>query len=266
MSKLIKFIATGDAHVGWERRGGRLVPIHDFKAWQAVCEFARDFKPTAWIEGGDGLDMGPISHWTKDKPFAQVNLPIYREIEFYDAEYLKRMDELTVGRTPEKHWHAGNHLRFLEDFVEKHPGLEGVLSIERELKLKERGWKVFHSNSEPHVSRLGKLWFTHGDKLAGGGATAAKRAVEQYERCIRIFHHHTFQVATKVSAVDIKDRKTGMVVPCLCSRNPSYARNRPQAWVNGFLYGYVFPDGSFCDVPVIITGGRFAAEGKVYTG
>lgn len=263
--KTVKFIATGDAHVGWEKRNGRLVPIHDFKAWQAVCEFARDFKPDAWVEGGDGIDCGSISHWNEHNPRA-MDLPVYKEIEFYASEYLKRMNELLPAKGAIKHWHAGNHLRFLQDFVEKHPALDGILSIERELQLKETGWQVFHSNGEQHVSKIGKLYFSHGDKLGGGGGNVALRAVTQYARNIRIFHHHTLQIATKVSAIDSKDRHTGMVVPCLCSRNPTFMRNRPNAWMNGFLYGYVFEDGSFADVPVIISEGKMMAEGRVYRG
>ena len=63
-----RFIATYDLHYGFERKGGHKVALHDAKAWEAVLQFGRDFKPDTWIMGGDMLDCGVISHHNKGKP------------------------------------------------------------------------------------------------------------------------------------------------------------------------------------------------------
>lgn len=264
---MTKFITTTDTHVGWTRKHGRNVPIHDEKAWNAILKFASDFKPNAWVDLGDGIDCGPISHWNKDRLRGNETLRLIDEVEAYDKLYLTEMENI-LPTNGIKHWHSGNHIDWVDQFVERNPGLEGIISVEKLLRLKERKWNIFRSNDEENfISRLGKLSFTHGDKLAGGGGTnAAFRAVTQYERNIRMGHYHRFEVATKVSSSDIKDKRTGMVIPALCNKNPHFARNRPNAWMTGFLFGYVFEDGSFNDVPVIITDGKFCVGGKVYRG
>jgi hypothetical protein len=257
-----KFIAAGDEHVGFELIHGRKVEIHDLRAWEALIKFAEDFKPDAWISAGDQVDCGPISHWNKGKRQSQEGLRLLSEFETYEKFYL-REQERVLGKKGERHWLYSNHLKWVDDFIEEHPGeTEGFLDYAKLLKLKERGWKMYGAGEAAH---LGKLHFLHGDTI-GGGEMVAKSAVLQYERSIRIWHHHTLQTFSKVSALDIKDRRTGMVIPAMCKKNPHYARNRPNRWVTGFLYGYIHPDGTFNDYPVVITEGKFTVEGKTYRG
>ena len=70
----------------------------------------------------------------------------------------------------------------------------------------------------------------------------------------------------KTSALDIKQPKTGVVVPCLCSRSPKYGEGKPNRWVQGFNYGYIRPDGTYSDYVALIVEGRVIVNGKEYKG
>ncbi len=62
--KYFTYVFSPDKHWGYEPAPGRhLRPLHDQKAINAMLEFGKDFKPDVWIEGGDDLDCGPVSHW-----------------------------------------------------------------------------------------------------------------------------------------------------------------------------------------------------------
>jgi hypothetical protein len=87
-----------------------------------------------------------------------------------------------------------------------------------------------------------------------------------YESSVRFGHFHTFQAFTKTAALDASQCKTGMAVPCLCSRIASYGKGAPNKWLTGFNVGYLFPDGTFTDTVIIMINNRFAWNGKVYGG
>lgn len=257
-----KFVFSPDKHWGYTNQKGKLQPIHDEKAIMAMLEFARDFKPDVWIEGGDSLDLSGISHWNKSKPLDIESLEIDRDMEEYDEQVLMPIDELMgEGR---KEWLEGNHEAWLEQVKQSFPALRGsaTLNLEKKLDLRDRGWR-WRDQGIP-VS-VGKLLFVHGDTI-NGGEHVAKKAVLDYNANVRFGHHHTHQVYTKHSPVSTDEVKTGMAVGCLCNRNPLYNKRRPNKWVTGFNYGYVFRDGTYSDFHPVIINGKFAAEGKVYRG
>jgi len=144
--------------------------------------------------------------------------------------------------------------------LEENPALDGCINLGELLALGQRGWRIIPLE---HPSKLGKLNFVHGHQVKGG-EHVAKAAVTHFERSIRFGHHHTYQVYTKTSALDARDVHTGIAVPCLCRRDLKYGEGKPNRWVNGFLWGTVFPDGSFSDQVTIIVDGRFSANGKTY--
>lgn len=255
---LERFIATYDLHFGWERKAGHKVPVHDVKAWNAVLKFAKDFKPTTWIHGGDMLDCRMISHHTRNKPGQVEGLRLLADAQDGREFFIKPVEEI-VGKG-NLVYILGNHEDWLRDLSEEIPGLEGLLSVEELLKLKK--WKVVPQGG---FYNLGKLTFIHGDTLSGGD-NVAKNAVLYYERNVRFGHFHTHQTYTKNSALDLKNAKTGVAVPCLCSKNPQYGEGRPNKWSQGFLWGYVREGGFFNDYVSTIIDGTFAANGTLYKG
>ena len=254
-----RFISTFDLHYGFERKAGHKVALHDPKAWGAVMEFAKDFKPHVWIHGGDMLDCGAISHHNKNKPGRTEGLRLLNDATDGSAMFIKPVEAL-VGPEGSLVYLTGNHEDWLNDIIEDMPSLEGLVSLTELLGL--ANWKVIEQGS---YYNLGKLTFTHGDNLSGG-EHIAKAAVLAYDRNIRFGHHHTFQAYTKTSALNYKNAKTGICVPCLCTKAPKYGEGKPNKWVQGFAYGYVGEGGLFNDYIVTIIEGKFTANGKVYKG
>ncbi len=199
-----------------------------------------------------------------------------RDIEEYDSLVLDPIDEI-MGNRPLPSWAVtkrlvrggrkkklkGNHEAWIDQLVDREPGLEGLLDLPTLLKFDKRGWEYFDSGD---VVKLGKVSFTHGDTIPGGGEHFAKAAVYAFGGSVRVGHHHTYQVYTKHSPVDAGDVHSGVGVPALCHKAPSYGKKTPNKWALGFNYGYIFEDGSFNDYVPIITNGRLVANGRVYEG
>jgi hypothetical protein len=254
---LQRFIATFDLHFGWERRNGHKIPLHDPAAWAAVMKFAQDFKPHIWIWGGDALDCGAISHHNKGKPGRTEGMRLAEDAEQGHALFIKPVEEVTADKLV---YLTGNHEDWLNDFVEDTPTIEGLVDLKKLLRLNK--WTVIDQGGMFH---LGKLTFLHGDAIKGG-EHIAKKAVTDYERSVRFGHHHTYQTYTKVSPIDYKNAKTGIAVPCLCTKSPKYGEGAPNRWVQGFLFGYLHEDGSYNDFVVTIINGRFVVGGRIYHG
>lgn len=253
-----RFIATFDLHFGYERRGGHKVPLHDLKAWKSVLAFARDFKPNTWIHGGDMLDCGVISHHNHGKPGATEGLKLLADATEGRKTFIEPVEEIV--RRGKLVYIVGNHEDWLTDLTDQVPALEGLIDLKTILKLDR--WKVV---PQGEAYNLGKLTFLHGDQVKGG-EHVAKSAVINYERSVRFGHHHTFQAYTKSSALDYKNAKTGIAVPCLCTKTPKYGEGAPNRWVQGFLYGYIREGGLFSDNVAIILDGKCVVNGVEYRG
>lgn len=254
---MTKFVALFDTHFGYEHRSGHKIALHDPKAISAVLKFVKDFKPDRTILGGDTLDCGSISHHNHGKPGAVEGFRLLADAVELRKVLIDPLEESTKGALT---YHIGNHEDWLTDLEQQIPALEGIIDVRSLLKLGKR-WEVIPQGD---CSKLGKLVFIHGDQIKGG-QYAAKNAVEAYERNVRMGHYHTYQVQTKTSAVDLNGH-TGCVVPCLCKKRPGYGGGSPNKWMQGFLWGYVSPDGTFADYVSVIVNGKFIALGKEYVG
>lgn len=252
------FLFATDLHYGYERVGGHKRPLHDPKAMACFLAAVASFKPDRVILGGDILDCGAISHHNKGKSGRTEGLRLLQDVEECQSLFISRLETSVLG---ELDFIMGNHEWWLDDQMDEIPGLKGMLSVRRLLNLGPR-WTV-----HPQGSQLdwGKLTFIHGDQLSSG-EHCAKNAVTLYERSIRFGHLHTHQVYTKNTPNSRQLAKTGMAVGCLCRKDPSYGRGRPNRWVQGFVYGWVWPDGHYHDIHATILNGRTVVNGRVIRG
>lgn len=254
---LKRFLFCTDLHWGYERKGGHKVPLHDEKAWQVVLEFAKDFKPHTFIFGGDLLDAGAISHHNKGKPGRTEGLKLLADTEECYDKVVKPIEALKIPRMVII---KGNHDAWVDDFIDDYPALEGIVSFEKLLHLDK--WTVVPQGD---AFNLGRLTFVHGDQLKGGEGVA-KAAVTAYERSIRFGHFHTLAAHTKTSVLDYKLGKTGISIPCLCKKGPSYGKGAPNKWIQGFNYGYLDDKGNYNDYVPIILDGKTVINGRTYKG
>jgi UDP-2,3-diacylglucosamine pyrophosphatase LpxH len=252
------FVFLTDLHYGYERDAYRHKrALHDSVAMSVALQFITDLKPDHIILGGDILDCAVISHHNRNKPGRTEGLRLVMDAQELRAQLITPLEQQTQATL---HYIVGNHEAWLTDLIDDEPGLEGVFDLKTLLGLDR--WNVQPQGG--HIN-LGKLTFIHGDQLRGGEHTA-KAAVIAYERSMRFGHFHTLQMYSKSSALDIKHGKTGMAVPCLCRKDPRYGKGAPNRWCQGFLYGYILPDGTYHDYPVVIINGRAVINGREYRG
>ncbi len=268
VKKPTRFIGLWDTHVGWERanvRGEYITrPVHNAAAIRAVWRFAEDFQPHAIILGGDNFNCGPISHWHHGKPRLVEGFRLKSELELGDELVVSEADRI-VPDDGIKIYHYGNHEAWIDDHITATPALEGILEPHNYLKMVQRGWDIFGYGE---VSNIGKLYFTHADQVLrrGGGRHPAAALLNAFQRNIRGGHTHQYDAATRVTPLDQKDVHTGIIVPCLANRSPEYVKNNPTAYINGFLFGTIWPGGDFTDHVMIIHDNKFIYENKQYNG
>jgi hypothetical protein len=158
-------------------------------------------------------------------------------------------------------WIHGNHEKWIDDHVQEFPELEGMVSLVQYLRLEKRGWEVY-DYGEAYKLKNAPVYVMHGENTTG--ANHATQTVNRYHRNIRYGHHHTYQVATEISPMDVTDFHTAISVPCLANRNPGYAQNKPNRHINGFLKGEALTSGAFHDEVVVMVDGKFVVDGRLY--
>lgn len=230
---------------------------------RCLFDFLAKNKVDGLLLGGDQFDNECISHHTKGKPFYRPRAAYRRDESSFLSDFFLPLEKLIKGA--ERVWIVGNHDRFEFDLVEEQPELEGLVSRVDSLPLEQ--WQVVPLGS---AYRLGKLNVIHGEILTGIGNQAgmypSRKAVEIFGGNVLAGHTHAPQSYTKISPVSHVQKWMGWISPVLCSVNPSYLRNRPTAWLNGWTVVELWDAGNFNLYPVIVTNGMCSFGGRVYGG
>ena len=235
-------------------------PDYDPLLWDNILKVIHDYKPNYFIFGGDNMNMTAADHWLHDKNAIREmeGRRIGKDYAGFKTLILKPLEK-ALPKYCKKIWHNGNHEDWIKLAIDKDPQGEGYWEIEKNLHLKKHGWKTYEYGE---VSKIGKLYFTHGEYT---NKYHAFKTVSTFERNIVYGHTHTFQVYVKTSPLD-NEPHIGVSVPAACRRNPEYRKNRPNSWVNGFLIFFIRPKGYFNLYPIVAVNGQFVApNGKLYT-
>jgi hypothetical protein len=230
--------------------------------WYAGLDFLDRNRVSGVTFTGDQLDLAEISHWNRDRPMLRGRGALRSNLDEFNA----LLDEVDKRLTPdaEKVWHRGNHERFIQDFYEANPELEGMLDLEEHLKLADRGYRVVKLGGTSHI---GELTVLHGDSV-GSAKYVANKLVESHCTNVVMGHVHTASSFTKISASNASKKWMGWTLPTMGTTNPAFARNRPNSHMNGFGIVEVVPSGQFNLYTVITDSltGDFAYGGQVYRG
>ena len=241
-------------------------PVWHKPTWNVIFDYLKQNPPSEFIFGGDQFHFDCISHHTDGMPLYRTRRAYQNEIEGFEKDVLIPLEKL-LPKNCKKIWIIGNHERFEQDLIERHPELDGAIDHVRLLRLIEREWIIIPL---AHAYKLGKLNVIHGEVLSGIGNQCglfpAKKAVELYAGNVLAGHTHAPQTYTKVSPVEQSNKWQGWIAPIAGAVNPSYLRNRPTGWLNGFVIVDVFANGQFNLFPIIVINGRAAYGGKVYGG
>lgn len=238
--------------------------------WDAITEFLirNRSKVAGFYFGGDQMDNQEISHHTKGRPLLRAPGSYKRNTTNFDKNILTPLEAL-LPTEAERVWQKGNHDGWEEELVEHQPELQGTIERPILLDLDARGWTVLDVGDH---YRLGKLTLLHGEVLSGIGNQAsiyhAKRAVETYCASVVYGHMHAPQTYTKVLPHNHRDKWQAHCAPIAGATNPGYLRNRPTAWLNGFvIIELIDPEdrnSNFNVYPIIVSEGQFSFGGNVY--
>lgn len=222
-----------------------------------LFQFIEDFKPHHTLLVGDILEMGWASHW--ERQTLRGRLSLSRPHEEYGLANDRFFDPLHKATgSSEITFFEGNHEVWARKVIDENPDGEGFLEVWNNVNHVDR-WVPNKS-----MASLGKLAFLHGDILGGNSKTCADRMLNLYRRSVRFGHFHSYNEASYTSPVDIKDRHTSRCGGTLKKFDEGFMKHRPHAWIHGFSYGWVYPNGTFDDYFVRINNGMFRAEGKRY--
>lgn len=233
-------------------------PYHDERAWQLMLKAARRLRPHIVVVLGDFVDCYQVSDHDKDPA----------RLESFDDEMLsgnEGLDELEAS-TPlasgTRHFIAGNHEQRLERLLWRQaPQLHTRVTIQKELRLKERGWTYTPYRES---LRIGKLYFTHDEGTAGMKAHETARAT--FESNVVIGHTHRMAVSYRGTAKGTSN--FGAMLGWLGSVDKIDYTHKVKArqWQHGFGVGYLLKSGVVHLQAVPIVGGACVIEGRVVKG
>ena len=240
-------------------------PKVSWRTFYCMLDFMDDWQLEGFGFGGDQFHNDEISHHTKNKPMFREKGAFKRNTISFERAILKPIEE-RLSKTTQRVWLVGNHDRWESDLIEEQPELDGIIERTESLRLVERGWKIV-KNGRSFTN--GKLICSHGDELSGFGNQTpqnhSKKAVDIYGKNVLYGHMHAPQSATKVSPVDMTQKRMAWCAPILGNVNPHYLRNRPTAWLNGFVVVEFWgQSGSFNLYPIVVVEGKFSYGGKFY--
>jgi transposase len=254
-NKLIKnerpfktYIISADYHV----------PYEDEASVKVLLQVTKDLNPDGFILLGDFLDFEPISHWLKNKKKTLENKRMQSDYQAGN-QLLDEFDKL-LPKNCDKRFFWGNHEKWYYDLIEEMPSLEGLLNPDNELKLKERGYKIY--NDINHIERIGRLCFVHG---IYHNENYVKAHLDKFQT--NVFHADMHSPRFQCAESPAREiALVGYCVGCMCNLSPSYMQNRPNKWSHGFAVVY-FYDNGFFDVDLKrIVKGKCVFNGKMYDG
>jgi len=157
--------------------------------------------------------------------------------------------------------HFTGNCDWYNQLIEEYPALEGLLEPKTELKLEERGYKVYEEIN--HIEKIGKLAFTHGIYT---GMHFVKKHIDMLKTNCIFGHLHSPRTRFEPSPAR-EIAIAGYGLGCLCDLSPDYMKNRPNGWVHGFGVVYFYNDEGYFDVDIKrIVKGKYIFNNKLYDG
>lgn len=242
-------IVFGDLHL----------PDHDPKALSVLLKVMRDNKWNYVVNIGDFMDFGCISHHNKSALRAVEGKRVQADFQLAN----KILDDIQAacGKVDEHVYLEGNHEEWVEKWIDANPILEGVFEVETQLKLEERGIDFIRRSEPRNLYTIGNARFIHGNYT--NDAHAKKHALHYGTN---IFYGHLHDVQSYSLTVHGDDKEiVAQCIGCLCDKNLSYKKGRPDKWNHAFMTMTFLPNGNFHYQINRIFNGTTVYNGKIYT-
>lgn len=249
---LYRVIILPDTHIPWQ----------DTKSLAAVENFMADYKWDEYVHLGDLLDFDMISKFNAD---LLRQLETRRILKDYDIanDFLDRHQSIVRKNNKEAKFTLlqGNHEDRMERFLDKAPQFAGLLEVETNLRLAERGVKWVRSWTDGDLHRIGKLNFSHGLYT---NKYHASKMVDSFGVSVVYGHTHDSQSYGKSMRGKNKVIKATSLGFLADENKLKYMRNRPNNWSQAFGIADIRPDGNFNLLVVDIINHQFSVNGRIY--
>ena len=231
-------------------------PYHSALGWDLLMQVARDLRPTWLYAIGDFADFYSVSAHDKNPERAHR---LSSELDVVDG----LLDELDALGAAHKVYIEGNHEDRLKRYLMKSPELHGVVSTEKLLRLRERGWAFVPYKEH---TRLGAVHLTH--DVGAAGRNAVFRALDLYQHSVVTGHTHRFQYIVEGTAADEGECKVSAMFGWLGDVEQMDYMTKAKArhdWALGFGVGYYDPSTEYVYlVPVPVVRSTCMVNGKLY--
>jgi hypothetical protein len=230
-------------------------PYHSKVGWNLLMQVGRFLKPKHLIVIGDFADFYSCSSHDKDPSRANR-----LEEELVDVdEGLNDLDSLGAEH---KEYVEGNHEnRSWRQIIKHSPSLAGLVTTEKLLKLKERGWAF--TPYKRHTS-LGAVHYTH--DVGSSGRNATFKVLDTYQHSAVTGHAHRMQYIVEGNAVgEVKLSAMFGWLGDVDQVDYMHVANARKNWCLGFGVGYYDPSSGFSYlVPVPIVHSTCMVNGRLF--
>lgn len=201
---------------------------------------------------GDFMDCSALSHWNENKRRLIEGMRYSKELQVANTEL-----RFLLQHTKKLTWIEGNHEDWVNQYVDKHPEMEGLLEITEQLQLKKQKIEWIPMNK---LYKVGSMYFTHG--MYTNKYHAAKHL--QVLGC-NICYGHTHNSQSFMQNMKMQDPHKAYGLGCLCDHEPIYMRGRPANWLNSFGLMYLdTKSGNFNMNEIVIADDKFIVDGVLY--
>jgi hypothetical protein len=178
---------------------------------------------------------------------------------------LSRHEKIIRGNNPKARMVLleGNHSFRIEAYIDQHLELEGMIEVEKLLRLNERRIEWVRSWSEGELFQLGNCFFHHGLYL---GDFHSKQMAVKFKRNILYGHTHDLQVYSSYGYR--ADHVTiAASLGCLCKIPQKYLHGAPTRWTQAVtVFEFEPSTGNFWFNPIRICNHRLTFNGMIFEG
>lgn len=230
----------------------------DQRAIDCALEITNEAKPHIFLQMGDFLNAGGITHWPSDTLAEKRIVP-----ECERGRELLGIIRGIIGKKAELWFIEGNHEDWIRQFIvsgvnpQLFDGLDRLgmdITLPKLLGFKEFGITHFELNK---IVKVGNAAFTHGLYT---GDNHPKQHLVKIKHTIYYGHTHDGKGYDDTS---IYGPVRAQALKCLCDLNPTFLRGRLNNWGHGVGEFIFFPDGTHLFTPIDIVNGRANYMGKV---
>ncbi len=249
MARIKTIVGLFDVHL----KDGVVEPAHS-DVYGVAKKFISAFEPNEIVIGGDFLDCASLSHWNENKRLEVEGKRFQNEISVANKEL-----DFLQSCSNKVTFLEGNHCQWIDQYIERHPAMEGLMNLQKVLGFKKRKIE-FIPYCDGNLYKTGSLYWCHGYYA---GEHHAKKHFQKFGCNIMYGHVHNYQ--TYSANMKMHEPYVSTSVGCLCDPKASYLKGKPANWVNQFVVVYLdSKTGAFNIYPVTIIGGSFIWDGRLF--